>query len=98
MRHPRILNSAAQADESEGFDEGTTPLERLAGSEPRAHAFPQQATQTVFDKSVHVVRLRRRVPGTEILRPAAEHGIEIRNDSAEILVTARARRQIPYAS
>ena len=39
MRHPRILNRAAQANEPEGFEEGAIPVrppDRRADETPRA--------------------------------------------------------------
>src|SRR6266496_6035645 len=49
MRHPRILNGAAQATEPQAFEEGTVPGVGKSGAEPRAGSLEQQAVQPFLD-------------------------------------------------
>jgi hypothetical protein len=87
MRHPRILNRAAQADESQGFEEGAAIVGAIAKEPTRSSACAPQGVEPVFDVAVDVMKLRRRVTCAKVLRPAAEHRIDVRNDTAQILVT-----------
>ena len=87
MRHPRVLDRAAQTTEPQGFEEGTTPLSRAAGTETSPRAFAQEATQPLLDVAVKVMKLRRRIARAKVLTPPTEDGIQIRDDGAEVLVT-----------
>src|SRR5687768_6385691 len=98
MRHPRILNRSAQADEAQGFEEGATDIEAMRNPATRAGAGAPQGMEPVRDIAIEVMKRRRRVARAKVLRPAAEHRIHVRNDAAEILVTPRAGRQGAHTS
>ena len=70
MRHPRILNRAAQANEPEGFKEGTPPRRRLLGRVTRARALEPQPAESSLDILVDGREVVRRVPGAEVRTPA----------------------------
>jgi len=61
MRHPRILNRAAQANEPEGFEEGTTPGLRPTGGQSRPCALEEQSAESPFDVLVEVGEVVRRL-------------------------------------
>src|SRR5918995_749858 len=90
MRHPRVLNRAAQADEAQGFEEGTTPLHPVPSGMWRQTAPLQtQPAQPIHDIPVELDKAGRRIAGAKVLRPAPEHGIDRRNHGAEIVVAPR---------
>ena len=86
MRHPRILNRAAQADESQGFEEGAAAIGLISKSATRAGARAPQGVKPVLDIAIDVHKLDRRIARAKVLSPAAEHGIHVRDHAAEILV------------
>lgn len=98
MRHPRILNRAAQAYEPQVLEEGTLPRLCPTGRQPRPHALEQQPAESAFDILIDVSEVVRRIARAKVLSPPAEHRIEVRNDEAEIRVTPPARRQIAHTS
>ena len=56
MRHPRILNRAAQANESEGFEEGAIPVgthDRRADETRALHQEPAETASTYWSRSVN---------------------------------------------
>ena len=87
MRHPRILNRAAQADESQAFEEGAAVVGAIPKASTRSGACTPQRVEAVFDVAIDMMKLRRRIAGAKVLCPTAEHGIHVGNDAAEILVT-----------
>src|SRR5258706_16082093 len=89
MRHLRILNRAAQAKESQGFEEGTPPRRRLRCHQTGPRTLQEQPAEALFDILVDVREVVRRVAGAKVLRPTAEHRVHIRNDDAEVRVTPR---------
>ena len=96
MRHPRILNRAAQAVEAQGFEEGTTPLRRATDPAPAAGPLDEEPVEAVLDVAVHVEEFGRRIARAKVLSPPAEHRIEIRNDDAEIRMAPPARSQLSH--
>src|SRR5204863_1371917 len=80
MHAPRILNGTAQAVESQGFEEGTSPAVRPAGAKTTPRALDEQTMEPPLDVGIHLDKLRRRIPGTKVLPPAAQHGVHVRND------------------
>src|SRR5918995_2180192 len=61
MRHPRILNRSAQADEAQGFEEGATDIEAMRNPATRAGAGAPQGMEPVRDIAIEVMKRRRRV-------------------------------------
>ena len=98
MRHPRILNRAAQAEKPEALEEGTVPRYRSTGGQTGPRALEEQPTESSFDILVDISKVVRRIARAKVLPPAAEHRIEVRNDEAEICVTPPARGQIAHTS
>jgi len=87
MRHPRILNRAAQTDEPKDLEEGTTPRHGLTGGETGPGALETQPAQAPFDVLVDAREVVRRITRAKVLSPPAEHEIHVGDDAAEILVT-----------
>src|SRR5687767_1419698 len=83
MHHPRIPNRPAQAEESQGFEEGASPRLGTAGAESRTDPLEQQAAQALLDVRIERDEVVRRVARPKVLRPATEHRIHIRNDATE---------------
>ena len=98
MRHPRISNRAAQADEPQGFEEGTADLDARRDTPTRASARAPQGVETVRHVPIDMVKLGRRIARAKVVRPAAEYRIHVRNDAAEILVAPRSGRQGSHTS
>ena len=73
MRHPRILNRAAQANEPEAFEEGAIPGSRPTSGPTRPRALHEQPAETAFDVLVEVGEMVRRVARPKYLAPAPEH-------------------------
>lgn len=73
MHAPRILNRAAQATESQGFEEGTTPDGGPAGMETTPRSRDEQCVQSVLDAPVHLDKLRRPITRAKILSPRSSH-------------------------
>ena len=94
---PRILNGPAQAVESQGLEEGTTPRIHASGAKTAPGSLDEQGVQPVFDVTVDVDEFGRRVARAEILSPPTEHRMEGRDDATEVLMTPRARGQCPHA-
>ena len=86
---PRILNGPAQAVESQGLEEGTTPDIHPAGAKSAPASLDEQGVQPVFDVTVDVDEFGRRIARAKVLPPATEHRIHVRDDAADILVTPR---------
>ena len=84
MRHPRILNRAAQAKEPEGLEEGTMPRRCLPRGQTRPRALEAQPAESSFDVLVDIGEVVRRIPRAKVLSPAAEHRIHVRDDAAEV--------------
>src|SRR3954447_16107691 len=97
MRHPRILNRPAQADEPEGLEEGTQPRRRPPSRQPRPRALAEQPAESSFDILIKVGEVVRRVPRAKVLSPAAEHRMEVRNDHAEVRVTPGPGGEVSHA-
>src|SRR2546422_1429288 len=98
MRHPRILNGSAQATEPQGFEEGTVPSVGASGAEPRACSLEQQASQPFLDVRIDLAECHRRVARAKVVAPAAEDAIQIRDNTAEVLMAPTARGQFPHTS
>ena len=74
MRHPRILNRAAQAKKPEGLEEGTPPRVGPTGHEPRPRTLEQEPAEALFDILVEVREVVRRITGAEVLRQPRSTG------------------------
>ena len=98
MRYPRILNGPTQAVEPKGFEEGALPGCSPTSGYTGARALEQQPAESLDDRVVEVRKPVRRVPRAEVLAPAPEHRIELRDDDAKVRMTPGARRQPPHAS
>ena len=98
MRHPRILNRAAQAYEPKVLEEGTLPRFGPTGSQTRSCALEKQPAESPFDILVDVSEVVRRIARAKVLSPPAEHRIEIRNDDAEVRVAPPAGSQRSHTS
>jgi hypothetical protein len=97
LRGPRILNGSTQAVESQGLEEGTTPPSRATRAKATARTLDQQGVQPLFDIRVDLDEFRRRIARAKVLSPAAEHGIQVRDDAADILMAPRAGCQCSHA-
>ena len=98
MRHPRILNRAAQAYEPQVLEEGTLPRSCPTRSQTRPSALEKQPAKSTFDILVDVSEVVRRITRAKVLPPPAEHRIEIRNDDTEIRMSPPAGRQRSHTS
>ena len=96
MRHPRILNRAAQADQPKALEEGAVPSQDPACCQTRPRALDEQPAESSYDILVEVREMVGRIPGAKVLRPAAEHWIEVRNDDAEVRVTPPTGREVSH--
>jgi hypothetical protein len=62
LRSPRILNRAAQAAESQSFDEGAVPDSGTSGAKPTTSALNEQRVEAVRDERVHLNEFRPALP------------------------------------
>ena len=69
MRHPRILNRAAQTDEPKVLEEGTPPRTCPTGRETRPRALEQQPAESAFDILVDVSEVVRRIARAKVTDP-----------------------------
>ena len=92
MRHPRILNRAAQADEPKGLEEGASPRHRPPRHETRPGALEPQPTKAPFNVLVEVGKMVRRIARAKVLTPTAEHRVEFRNDRTGIVHSVIGRK------
>jgi len=97
MRHPRILNRAAQANNPEALEEGTIPCRHTTGRQTRSGTLEEQPAESPFDILVDISEMVRRVAGAKVLTPATEHRIEVRNDDAEVRVAPCPECQVTHA-
>src|SRR5262245_50784237 len=67
--HPRVTNRAAQATESQSFEEGAAPSLGTTSAESRASPLQQQAAQPFLHVSVELDELARRIARAKVLRP-----------------------------
>src|SRR6185295_5669714 len=90
-------NRAAQADESQGLEEGTVPAPRITGTKAAVGPFESQAEKPFLHVPVDVSEFHRRVPRAKVLPPAPDDAIHVRNDETQIDVTPLPRGQLAHA-
>lgn len=83
--------------ETEGVKEGGRPTSRVTGPKLTTLTLHLQTLQSPCDVSIDVPEFDRSVPGAEVRAPAAQHGIEVRDDVAHVPVTRVMRRECLHA-
>ena len=69
---PRILNGPAQAAETQGFEEGTTPAIGPTRVETTSRSCDEQGVEPFLDVAVHLDKLRRRTPAPKPNAPTPQ--------------------------
>ena len=94
LREPRIPNRPAQAAQTKSFEEGTPPVDRLAGTQLRTCTLTKQAPQPLHDIDIQLVKLTCRIARPEVRPPATDHPVHVGNDDARVGVTAAPRGEL----
>src|ERR1044071_1154287 len=85
LRRLRVLDGPAQTVQSKGVEEIAIPLLTVTRAKVAALALDHQAMEAPPRIGVDLDEFPGRVPGPEVVAPAAEHGIEIGDDDSHIL-------------
>src|SRR5712692_1574582 len=85
LRRLRVLDGPAQTVQPEGVEEIAGPLLYFTRVQIAALALRHEAAEPPARVGVDLDEFLGRVPGAEVVAPAAEHGVEIGDDDSHVL-------------
>src|SRR5262249_48282270 len=89
----RVSDGPAQTMQSELPEGLARPVLPLACSQVPTLPLHAERLEPAMDVVVELVETPRGVARAEVLTPAPQHGVEVGDDTSEIRVTSRPRRQ-----
>src|SRR5438045_1825607 len=97
LRGSRVADGSAQAMESERFEGLSFPATHLPRPQVPPLALAHQVSEPPDDVPIDRRELRGRIPGPEVVAPAAQQRVELRDRLAQVPVTRRPWGQLLHA-